>query len=210
MSIKNISNTVKYKLLAMIGVLFFLWFVSSSIFLYVNCLILDENNIAVHKNWLLGNLVEAQLVEDSDFIYLPKTDELIDVSSVSDYVRISNESKSYYNYDENVLVLPLLNSEKRKIIIQFAFLDLVLLISFLVVSFIYNKWNFIKKLIFGGTLAIYLIISYVVWAESLNTLFQINRYVFFIGIGKLFIFLMIAFIRAVEEYIRVSKNKIKE
>lgn len=210
MALLNVSNKFRERfksvLFIVVCILVYLWAVVSCLEMWLNCAILDVNSQNVAQDSKSGYLVEVSEIESNGDFYVEGDDTKYTSDDISEYIRVPNSTKYYYNFDHKYFVSKLTLVESRDIMLKFFILDIVctfILIMLLVYAF---KGKLYKKILSCLFVGFSIVMSQFAYEYAIRVLFDVSDFLWVIMFTKVF---LIAVVFAVRYFIG-KKNKGKK
>lgn len=195
MKLKNkISKDFKIKfrrwLYVMICIFVFHWSVFSCLEMWLNCAILDVNNQNVYQDVSSGSFTEvAEIYSNGDFV-LVDSPEVYTSEDISEYIRVSNDVKYYYNLNNKQFVSKLTLVESRDVMLKFGILDVVNTVMLIVSSaFVFKlgskkKFRTLKKTCMILLYIVYVLFTQFAYEYAFDVLFNANNLLWVIMLTK--------------------------
>ena len=165
-------------------VLIYSWTAVSCVEMWLNCAILDVNAQNVSQDVSSGNLTEVSTIDSSGNFYIEGNSDEYTSDDISEYIRVPNDVKYYYNLETRSFVSKLTMVESRNLILKFFILDIVctvMLIMSVVHAFKGNKLIKIASILLYVITVLFFQFAY---EYAFEVLFNITSYMWVIMLTK--------------------------
>jgi hypothetical protein len=158
--------------------------------MWLNCAILDVNNQNVYQDVSSGSFTEvAEIYSNGDFV-LVDSPEVYTSEDISEYIRVSNDVKYYYNLNNKQFVSKLTLVESRDVMLKFGILDVVNTVMLIVSSaFVFKlgskkKFRTLKKTCMILLYIVYVLFTQFAYEYAFDVLFNANNLLWVIMLTK--------------------------
>lgn len=198
------KKKLKSILFVIICILIYSWATISGMEMWLNCAILDVNSQNVSEDVSKGYLTEVSVIKSNGDFTLVNDDTQYTEDDISEYIRVPNNVKYYYNKDTKQFVSKLTLAESRDLMLKFVVLDIVctiMLIMIMVWSYKGRLWKRVCTLLL---MIISIFFSQLAYEVAIKVLFQVKDNLWVIMLSKVVILIGVFVVRY---FIRRYKTK---
>lgn len=198
------KKKLKSILFVIICILIYSWATISGMEMWLNCAILDVNSQNVSEDVSKGYLTEVSVIKSNGDFTLVNDDTQYTEDDISEYIRVPNNVKYYYNKDTKQFVSKLTLAESRDLMLKFVVLDIVCTIMLIMVMVWSYKGRLWKRVCTLLLMIISIFFSQLAYEVAIKVLFQVKDNLWVIMLSKVVILIGVFVVRY---FIRRYKTK---
>lgn len=198
------KKRLKSILFVIICILIYSWATISGMEMWLNCAILDVNNQNVSEDVSKGYLTEVSVIKSNGDFTLVNDDTQYTEDDISEYIRVPNNVKYYYNKDTKQFVSKLTLAESRDLMLKFVVLDIVCTIMLIMIMVWAYKGRLWKRVCTLLLMIISIFFSQLAYEVAIGVLFQVKDNLWVIMLSKVVILIGVFVVRY---FIRRYKTK---
>lgn len=198
------KKKLKSILFVIICILIYSWATISGMEMWLNCAILDVNSQNVSEDVSKGYLTEVSVIKSNGDFTLVNDDTQYTEDDISEYIRVPNNVKYYYNKDTKQFVSKLTLAESRDLMLKFVVLDIVCTIMLIMIMVWAYKGKLWKRVCTLLLMIISIFFSQLAYEVAIEVLFQVKENLWVIMLSKVVILIGVFVVRY---FIRRYKTK---
>lgn len=198
------KKKLKSILFVIICILIYSWATISGMEMWLNCAILDVNSQNVSEDVSKGYLTEVSVIKSNGDFTLVNDDTQYTEDDISEYIRVPNNVKYYYNKDTKQFVSKLTLAESRDLMLKFVVLDIVCTIMLIMIMVWAYKGRLWKRVCTLLLMIISIFFSQLAYEVAIGVLFQVKENLWVIMLSKVVILIGVFVVRY---FIRRYKTK---
>lgn len=198
------KKRLKSILFVIICILIYSWATISGMEMWLNCAILDVNSQNVSEDVSKGYLTEVSVIKSNGDFTLVNDDTQYTEDDISEYIRVPNNVKYYYNKDTKQFVSKLTLAESRDLMLKFVVLDIVCTIMLIMIMVWAYKGRLWKRVCTLLLMIISIFFSQLAYEVAIEVLFQVKDNLWVIMLSKVVILIGVFVVRY---FIRRYKTK---
>lgn len=198
------KKKLKSILFVIICILIYSWATISGMEMWLNCAILDVNSQNVSEDVSKGYLTEVSVIKSNGDFTLVNDDTQYTEDDISEYIRVPNNVKYYYNKDTKQFVSKLTLAESRDLMLKFVVLDIVCIIMLIMIMVWAYKGRLWKRVCTLLLMIISIFFSQLAYEVAIEVLFQVKDNLWVIMLSKVIILIGVFVVRY---FIRRYKTK---
>lgn len=198
------KKKLKSILFVIICILIYSWATISGMEMWLNCAILDVNSQNVSEDVSKGYLTEVSVIKSNGDFTLVNDDTQYTEDDISEYIRVPNNVKYYYNKDTKQFVSKLTLAESRDLMLKFVVLDIVCTIMLIMIMVWAYKGRLWKRVCTLLLMIISIFFSQLAYEVAIEVLFQVKDNLWVIMLSKVVILIGVFVVRY---FIRRYKTK---
>lgn len=198
------KKKLKSILFVIICILIYSWATISGMEMWLNCAILDVNSQNVSEDVSKGYLTEVSVIKSNGDFTLVNDDTQYTEDDISEYIRVPNNVKYYYNKDTKQFVSKLTLAESRDLMLKFVVLDIVCTIMLIMIMVWAYKGKLWKRVCTLLLMIISIFFSQLAYGVAIGVLFQVKENLWVIMLSKVVIIIGVFVVRY---FIRRYKTK---
>lgn len=198
------KKKLKSILFVIICILIYSWATISGMEMWLNCAILDVNSQNVSEDVSKGYLTEVSVIKSNGDFTLVNDDTQYTEDDISEYIRVPNNVKYYYNKDTKQFVSKLTLAESRDLMLKFVVLDIVCTIMLIMIMVWAYKGKLWKRVCTLLLMIISIFFSQLAYEVAIEVLFQVKDNIWVIMLSKVVILIGVFVVRY---FIRRYKTK---
>lgn len=198
------KKKLKSILFVIICVLIYSWTTVSCMEMWLNCAILDVNSQNVSEDVSKGYLTEVSVIKSNGDFILVNDDTQYTEGDISEYIRVPNDVKYYYNKDTKQFVSKLTLAESRDLMLKFVVLDIVCTIMLIMIMVWAYKGKLWKRICAFLLMIFSIFFSQLAYELAIGVLFQVKENLWVIMLSKIVILIGVFVVRY---FIRRYKTK---
>lgn len=198
------KKRLKSILFVIICILIYSWATISGMEMWLNCAILDVNSQNVSEDVSKGYLTEVSVIKSNGDFTLVNDDTQYTEDDISEYIRVPNNVKYYYNKDTKQFVSKLTLAESRDLMLKFVVLDIVCTIMLIMIMVWAYKGKLWKRICTLLLMIISIFFSQLAYEVAIKVLFQVKDNLWVIMLSKVVILIGVFVVRY---FIRRYKTK---
>ena len=198
------KKKLKSILFVIICILIYSWATISGMEMWLNCAILDVNSQNVSEDVSKGYLTEVSVIKSNGDFTLVNDDTQYTEDDISEYIRVPNNVKYYYNKDTKQFVSKLTLAESRDLMLKFVVLDIVCTIMLIMIMVWAYKGKLWKRVCTLLLMIISIFFSQLAYGVAIGVLFQVKDNLWVIMLSKVVILIGVFVVRY---FIRRYKTK---
>lgn len=198
------KKRLKSILFVIICILIYSWATISGMEMWLNCAILDVNSQNVSEDVSKGYLTEVSVIKSNGDFTLVNDDTQYTEDDISEYIRVPNNVKYYYNKDTKQFVSKLTLAESRDLMLKFVVLDIVCTIMLIMIMVWAYKGRLWKRVCTLLLMIISIFFSQLAYEVAIGVLFQVKDNLWVIMLSKVVILIGVFVVRY---FIRRYKTK---
>lgn len=198
------KKKLKSILFVIICILIYSWATISGMEMWLNCAILDVNSQNVSEDVSKGYLTEVSVIKSNGDFTLVNDDTQYTEDDISEYIRVPNNVKYYYNKDTKQFVSKLTLAESRDLMLKFVVLDIVCTIMLIMIMVWAYKGKLWKRVCTLLLMIISIFFSQLAYEVAIKVLFQVKDNLWVIMLSKVVILIGVFVVRY---FIRRYKTK---
>lgn len=198
------KKKLKSILFVIICILIYSWATISGMEMWLNCAILDVNSQNVSEDVSKGYLIEVSVIKSNGDFTLVNDDTQYTEDGISEYIRVPNNVKYYYNKDTKQFVSKLTLAESRDLMLKFVVLDIVCTIMLIMIMVWAYKGKLWKRVCTLLLIIISIFFSQLAYEVAIGVLFQVKDNLWVIMLSKVVILIGVFVVRY---FIRRYKTK---
>lgn len=198
------KKRLKSILFVIICILIYSWATISGMEMWLNCAILDVNSQNVSEDVSKGYLTEVSVIKSNGDFTLVNDDTQYTEDVISEYIRVPNNVKYYYNKDTKQFVSKLTLAESRDLMLKFVVLDIVCTIMLIMIMVWAYKGRLWKRVCTLLLMIISIFFSQLAYEVAIGVLFQVKDNLWVIMLSKVVILIGVFVVRY---FIRRYKTK---
>lgn len=198
------KKKLKSILFVIICILIYSWATISGMEMWLNCAILDVNSQNVSEDVSKGYLTEVSVIKSNGDFTLVNDDTQYTEDDISEYIRVPNNVKYYYNKDTKQFVSKLTLAESRDLMLKFVVLDIVCTIMLIMIMVWAYKGKLWKRICTLLLMIISIFFSQLAYEVAIEVLFQVKDNLWVIMLSKVVILIGVFVVRY---FIRRYKTK---
>lgn len=198
------KKKLKSILFVIICILIYSWATISGMEMWLNCAILDVNSQNVSEDVSKGYLTEVSVIKSNGDFTLVNDDTQYTEDDISEYIRVPNNVKYYYNKDTKQFVSKLTLAESRNLMLKFVVLDIVCTIMLIMIMVWAYKGKLWKRVCTLLLMIISIFFSQLAYEVAIKVLFQVKENLWVIMLSKVVILIGVFVVRY---FIRRYKTK---
>lgn len=198
------KKKLKSILFVIICILIYSWATISGMEMWLNCAILDVNSQNVSEDVSKGYLTEVSVIKSNGDFTLVNDDTQYTEDDISEYIRVPNNVKYYYNKDTKQFVSKLTLAESRDLMLKFVVLDIVCTIMLIMIMVWAYKGKLWKRVCTLLLMIISIFFSQLAYEVAIGVLFQVKDNLWVIMLSKVVILIGVFVVRY---FIRRYKTK---
>ena len=198
------KKRLKSILFVIICILIYSWATISGMEMWLNCAILDVNSQNVSEDVSKGYLTEVSVIKSNGDFTLVNDDTQYTEDDISEYIRVPNNVKYYYNKDTKHFVSKLTLAESRDLMLKFVVLDIVCTIMLIMIMVWAYKGRLWKRVCTLLLMIISIFFSQLAYEVAIGVLFQVKDNLWVIMLSKVVILIGVFVVRY---FIRRYKTK---
>lgn len=198
------KKRLKSILFVIICILIYSWATISGMEMWLNCAILDVNSQNVSEDVSKGYLTEVSVIKSNGDFTLVNDDTQYTEDDISEYIRVPNNVKYYYNKDTKQFVSKLTLAESRDLMLKFVVLDIVCTIMLIMIMVWAYKGKLWKRVCTLLLMIISIFFSQLAYEVAIGVLFQVKDNLWVIMLSKVVILIGVFVVRY---FIRRYKTK---
>ena len=168
------KKKLKSILFVIICILIYSWATISGMEMWLNCAILDVNSQNVSEDVSKGYLTEVSVIKSNGDFTLVNDDTQYTEDDISEYIRVPNNVKYYYNKDTKQFVSKLTLAESRDLMLKFVVLDIVCTIMLIMIMVWAYKGKLWKRVCTLLLMIISIFFSQLAYEVAIGVLFQVK------------------------------------
>lgn len=177
------------------------WVLFSCLEMWLSCAILDVNTQNVTEDVSNGSLVEvSEVYSNGDFI-LEGSSDIHSSTDISEYIRVPNDVKYYYNTNTKQFVSKLTMVESRDIVLKFFILDAVYTVVLLasIGIWVFTKGSSLLRVISFSWFTVCVVFSQFAYEYAFDVLFSITKNMWLILAIKLLLLVVVIVIVKIQK-----------
>lgn len=198
------KKKLKSTLFVIICVLIYSWTTVSCMEMWLNCAILDVNSQNVIEDVSKGYLTEVSVIKSNGDFTLVNDDTQYTEDDISEYIRVPNNVKYYYNKDTKQFVSKLTLAESRDLMLKFVVLDILCTIMLIMIMVWAYKGRLWKRICALLLMIFSIFFSQLAYELAIGVLFQVKENLWVIMLSKIVILIGVFVVRY---FIRRYKTK---
>lgn len=198
------KKKLKSILFVIICILIYSWATISGMEMWLNCAILDVNSQNVSEDVSKGYFTEVSVIKSNGDFTLVNDDTQYTEDDISEYIRVPNNVKYYYNKDTKQFVSKLTLAESRDLMLKFVVLDIVCTIMLIMIMVWAYKGKLWKRVCTLLLMIISIFFSQLAYEVAIKVLFQVKDNLWVIMLSKVVILIGVFVVRY---FIRRYKTK---
>lgn len=198
------KKKLKSILFVIICILIYSWATISGMEMWLNCAILDVNSQNVSEDVSKGYLTEVSVIKSNGDFTLVNDNTQYTEYDISEYIRVPNDVKYYYNKDTKQFVSKLTLAESRDLMLKFVVLDIVCTIMLIMIMVWAYKGKLWKRICALLLMIFSIFFSQLAYELAIGVLFQVKENLWVIMLSKIVILIGVFVVRY---FIRRYKTK---